>query len=82
MVAPRIIALAFSQGQERTRAFLKYIEASVAIDVGGIHVDIVLLVNLRRFIEEHCIAGLSSMERGGALTHKHFQMMAGGWMVS
>ena len=31
-----------------------------------------MLVDLRRFIEEHCIVGLSFVERGGALAHKHF----------
>ena len=43
--------------------------------VGGTDINIRLLVNLRRFIEEECISGLCSVERGGALTHKHFQMM-------
>lgn len=38
-------------------------------------VDKGLFVKLREFIEEECIAGLCSMKRGGALTHKHFQMV-------
>ena len=37
--------------------------------------DVGHLVNLRRFVEEHSIVGLCSVERGGALTHKHFQIM-------
>lgn len=46
--------------------------------MGGVDVDIVLLMNLRRLIEDHCIARLCFVERGGALTHKHFQMMVKG----
>ena len=41
-------------------------------------VDIKLLVSLRRFIEDHCIVGFYVVERGGALTHKHFQMAVKG----
>ena len=37
----------------------------MTIVVGGMDVDIVLLVNLRRFIKDRCIAGLCSMKRGG-----------------
>ena len=81
-MAPRILALARAQGQEQTRACLKYIEASVTIVMEGIHADIALLVNLKRFVEEHCIEGLCSMERGGALTHEHFQKMVKGDFAS
>lgn len=66
------------RGQEQTRACSKYIKASATIVVGGMDVDVVLLVNLRRFIEEHYIASLCFVERGGALTHKHFQLVVKG----
>lgn len=36
------------------------------------------LVSLGRFVEGHCIVGLCFVERGGALTHKHFQMVVKG----
>jgi hypothetical protein len=36
------------------------------------------LVGLRRFVEGHCIFGLCFVERGGALTHKHFQITVKG----
>ena len=55
---PRMRALARAQAQEGTRGCLKYFE-SVTNAVGGVDVDIRLLVNLRRFIEENCIAGLT-----------------------
>lgn len=32
-----------------------------------------LLVNLRKIIEENCIASLCLVERGGTLAHKRFQ---------
>lgn len=55
-------------------------EASVIIvvgDVGGMDVDIVFFfVNLKGFIKDHCIACF--MERGCALTYKHFQMVVKG----
>jgi hypothetical protein len=41
-------------------------------------VDVALLVISRTFIEEHYIADLCSMERGGALTHMHFQLVVKG----
>ena len=59
----------------RTCASLNNIEALVTIVVGGLDVDIAVLVKMKRFIEEQCIVGLRSMERGGVLTHKHLQMM-------
>ena len=71
-------AFAHSQVQERTCTCFKYFEAFVTIAMGGLDSDIGLLVNLRRFIEEECIADLRSVERGGALTHKHFQMLVKG----
>lgn len=55
---PRMRALARAQAQERTRGCLKYFE-SVTYAVGGVDIDIRLIVNLRRFIEENCIAGLT-----------------------
>jgi hypothetical protein len=47
----------------------------LVITVGGKDIDVSLLVNLRRFIEENCSVGLCLVERGGALTHKHFHMV-------
>lgn len=52
------------------------------IAMGGMDVDIGLLVNLTKFIEDECIARLCSMGRGGALTHKHFQMVLKGNFTS
>jgi hypothetical protein len=57
---------------------LKYFEVFVTIVVAGIDIDITLLVKLRKFIEEECMAELCSMERGGGLTHEHFQMVMKG----
>jgi hypothetical protein len=37
-----------------------------------------LLVNLRKIIEENCIASLCLVERGGVLVHKRFQMVVKG----
>lgn len=70
----RMKVAAHAQAQEGARVALKYFEALVTIVVGGVDIDI-MLVNLRRFIEEHCIVRLCSIEREGALTHKHFQMV-------
>lgn len=53
-------------------------EASRTTAVGGIDIDIRCLVNLRKFIEEECMAGLCYVEQGGALTHKHFQVVVKG----
>lgn len=47
--------------------------------MGGTDVDIGLLVNLRKFIEDECMC---SMGRGGALTHNHFQMFVNGNFIS
>lgn len=77
----RMRALAQSQGQERNHVCLKYIEASVMIAVGGMDVDIALLVKLKRIIEEQCIARLCSEEKGGAFTNKHFQMVVKGYFA-
>ena len=74
-MAPRVQALAHSQVQERTHSSPKYFKASVIIAVGGMDVDVGFLVNLRRFIEEECMIALCSVEQGGVLTDKHFQMM-------
>lgn len=68
--------------QEITRASLKYYEALVMIAVGGTDVRIRLPVNLRKFIEGQCIVGLCFVERGGALMHKHFQMVMKGNFTS
>lgn len=53
-MAPRMRALAQSQGQEQTCLSLKHFEAFATIVVGGIDIDIALL--------EECMAGLCSME--------------------
>ena len=55
-MAPRMKALACSQAEECTRTCtcLKYFEASVAVAVGGVDVDIGLLGKLGKFIED-CI---------------------------
>lgn len=57
---------------------MKCIEASITIAVGGVDIDVRLLVDLRKFIEENCIAGLCSVERGGAVMYKHFQWVVRG----
>lgn len=54
---------------------VKYFKVSMTIAVDGIDIDIGLFVNLRKFIEEECMSGLCCMEWGGALTHKHFQLI-------
>lgn len=68
----RMRVAACAHVHERTHATLKYFASSVTIAVGGNGIDVTLLLNLRRFIEEHCIAGLCVVKRGGALSHKHF----------
>jgi hypothetical protein len=50
----------------------KCFEASVTILVGGMDIDIELLMNLRKFIGEECMAGLYFVERDEALTHNVF----------
>ena len=50
--------------------------------MGEMDVDIATLVKLKRFIEEQCNVGLWSIERVGALTHKHFQMVVKGDLAS
>lgn len=50
----------------------------MTIAVGKEDVDIALLVNLRKFIEEECVVGLCSMEHCVMVTHKHFQMVVKG----
>jgi hypothetical protein len=54
-------ALAHSQDRERTCSSQKYFEASITIGMGGMDIDMVLLVKSRKFIEE-CMGGLCSME--------------------
>jgi hypothetical protein len=45
------------------------------------NINIALLVKLRKYICKG-MHGRCSMERGGALTHKHFQMIANGNFTS
>lgn len=75
---PRMRALVCSQGQERTCACLMYSDAFMTITMGGMDVDIRLIIKLRMFIKEECIMALCSMEKGGALMHKHFEMVMKG----
>ena len=63
----RMHALTCVEAQARTRGSLKYFEASITIAMGGMDIDIALLVWLTRFIEQHCIAKSCSVERGGGL---------------
>ena len=49
---PRMHALSRSQVQKRTCASLRYFEASVTMVVRETDVDIRLLVNLKKFIED------------------------------
>ena len=56
-------------GQERTCSSFKYFEESVVTVVGGIDINIALLVKLRKFIKEEYMAGLCSMEWIGASQH-------------
>ena len=46
--------------------------------MGGMDIDVGLLGNLKRFIEDECMVGLCLMEQGSALTNKHFQMVVKG----
>ena len=46
----------------------------MTIAVGGMDIDIRLLVNLRMFIKEEYMAGFVLFGVWWALTHKHFQM--------
>jgi hypothetical protein len=46
--------------------------------MGGVDIDIKLLVYLRRFVEDNCIVDLCLVERGSALTQKHFQIVVKG----
>lgn len=78
----RMRALAQSPRQEQHCVCLKYIEALVTSAVGGMDVGIALLVKSKRIIEERCIAGLCSEEKGGALTNMHFQMVVEGNFAS
>lgn len=36
------------------------------------NIDIIPLVKMTWFIENHCIVGMCSIEREGVFTHKHF----------
>ena len=44
-----------SHARERTLACLKHVEASMIIAMGAIDIDVRLLENLRKFIEEDCM---------------------------
>lgn len=78
MAQSKGVAARAQEAQEHTWEALKYFEASITIAVGGVDVDIKLLISLRMFIEDHCIVGFCVVERGGALTHKHLQMAVKG----
>lgn len=51
--------------KERTRASFKYCEVLMTKAVGGVDIDIRLLMNLEKFIKDHCIVGLCPLR--GAL---------------
>ena len=68
-MAPMMRVLARYEGHELTWFALKHFEAATAIGVGGKDVDIALLVNLRKFIEEECMACLCSTKRSATMTH-------------
>lgn len=61
--APRMREFANFRANERTCACLKYVQDLVTIAMGGVNIDVCILVNLKRFIEENCIMGLSLVER-------------------
>jgi hypothetical protein len=44
-----------SHARKQTLACLKYIEASMTIAMGAVDIDVRLLENLRKFIEEDCM---------------------------
>ena len=46
---------------------IKIFKIIMTITVGGVDINIKLLVNLRIFIEDHCFIGLCSTDRGGPL---------------
>lgn len=59
-----------------------YIDVLVTMAMGGVDIDVRLLVYLRRFVKEDCIVGLCLVERGSALTQKHIQMVVRGGFYS
>lgn len=60
----RSIACAHAHAQECTHAVLKYVEASITIAIGGIDIDVTLLVKMRRFAKEYNFVGLCYVEGG------------------
>lgn len=79
IVASRMRALAHSHAQETTTcSSLKCFKASIRIVIGGMDIDITLLLILWKFIEEECMEGLCFVEHSGAWTHKHFRMVVKG----
>ena len=56
-------AIAHSHAKEPTHAYHKYIEALVTIVVGGVNIDVGVLVYLKRFLEENCMACLCLVKR-------------------
>ena len=59
------------QGQQRVRANLNYFEVFVNIAIGGIDIDIPLILNTM-FIQDNFIVMLCFVESNGTLTHSHF----------
>lgn len=57
------------------------VEASATNAVGGIDIDIRLLVNLRKFIEDNCIAALTYMT-GRPLTLNAIYSLPNGLLLS
>lgn len=55
-----------SQGQKKIQSSLTYFA------VGGTDIDIRLLVNMRKFIEEECMVRLCYVEQGGCIDTQTF----------
>lgn len=61
--------------QPPTRLVLvKTMELSITVGVGGTNIDVSLLTKMDALLQSSCSVGVCSMERGGALSHLHFQM--------
>ena len=51
------------------------LDVSVTISVGSDDIEVHLLQKVEEFINKECISGLCSIERGGALSRLHLQMV-------
>ncbi|MCO5613029.1 hypothetical protein L7F22_067303 [Adiantum nelumboides] len=50
-------------------------EVSITASVGGGDIDKALMVQMQQFLEKDCVAGMCSLERGGATFHLHLQIV-------